>query len=232
VFVTYLLWGLGAFFLGAIPFGFLAGKMRGIDLRERGSGNIGATNTLRVLGVPAGVTVLLLDTFKGFLPVFLARQYLSPADGGTAAADPGGWGPVLVGIAAVLGHIYSPFVRFKGGKGVATALGVLLGLAPLVALAAFAVFLITVFLTRYVSLGSLLGALTQAVLFWTLPGQSMAARLFGTVVGVFVVVRHRENIRRLRAGTESKFGRPKPSDRDEKADESETKSVGKTPSSP
>ncbi|HVK05446.1 MAG TPA: glycerol-3-phosphate 1-O-acyltransferase PlsY [Armatimonadaceae bacterium] len=203
MFFTYLAWGLAAFFLGAIPFGFVAGKLKGIDLREQGSGNIGATNTLRVLGVPAGVAVLLLDTFKGFLPVFLARQYLSP---GGIGADAGGWGPVLVGIATVLGHIYSPFVRFKGGKGVATALGVLLGLAPLIALAAFAVFLVTVWLTRYVSLGSLLAALTQGVLFWTLPGQSRASQVFGTVVGLFVIVRHRENIRRLRSGTESRFG--------------------------
>jgi acyl-phosphate glycerol 3-phosphate acyltransferase len=198
-----LLWCIVAFLVGAIPFGFLAGKLYGKDLREEGSGNIGATNTLRVLGKRAGITVLLLDALKGFLPVFLALRHLPGA-----TPESGGWSAVLVGFAAVFGHIYSPYVRFRGGKGVATALGVLIGLSPLIALSAFAVFFVTVYFTRYVSLGSILGALTQAVLFWVVPGQSVAARLFGTIVGLFVVLRHRGNIQRLRNGTESKFGRP------------------------
>lgn len=188
-----------AFFCGAVPFGFLAGRRKGIDLREHGSKNIGATNTLRVLGKKAGITVLILDAVKGLLPVLAATYWLP-------LSDP--W-RVGVGLSAVLGHIYSPFVRFKGGKGVATTLGVLIGLHPLVALLSFAAFFVTVWLTRYVSLGSIIGAVAQAVLFWGLPHEGYALPLFGTLVAVFVIARHRANIGRLRAGTESKWGEKK-----------------------
>ncbi len=188
-----------AFFCGAIPFGFLAGRRKGIDLREHGSKNIGATNTLRVLGKKAGIAVLLLDAVKGLLPV-LAATYLLPL--------PDLW-RVAVGLSAVLGHIYSPFVRFKGGKGVATTLGVLIGLNPLIALLSFAAFFVTVYLTRYVSLGSIIGAVTEAALFWLLPHDGYPLPIFGTLVAIFVVARHRANIGRLRAGTESKWGEGK-----------------------
>ena len=190
---------LFAFFCGAVPFGILAGRRKGIDLREHGSKNIGATNTLRVLGKTAGVTVLLLDAVKGLIPVLIAAHgFHLPAEY-----------QVGIGLAAVLGHIYSPFVRFKGGKGVATTLGVLIGLNPLIAALSFAVFFTTVWLTKYVSLGSILGAVTQAVLFWLLPRDSYALPVFGTLVAAFVVARHRANIGRLRAGTESKWGETK-----------------------
>ena len=193
-----LLLCLGAFLLGAVPFGFLAGKMKGIDLRKVGSGNIGATNTLRVLGVPAGVTVLLLDVLKGYLPVLLAHRL---------RLDP--WWVTGTGLAAILGHTFSPFLGFKGGKGVATSLGVLIGFSYAVAAASALVFLAAVAATRYVSLGSILGALTQAVCFWALPYPAphpLPFRLFGLVVGLFVVVKHKDNIKRLLAGTESRFG--------------------------
>ena len=189
-----------AFFCGAVPFGFIAGRRKGIDLREHGSKNIGATNTLRVLGKTAGITVLLLDAAKGLISVLLAK-YLFPAD------------PLIVvgiGLASVLGHIYSPFVRFQGGKGVATTLGVLIGLNPIIAAISFAVFFATVWLTKYVSLGSILGAATQAVLFWVFPHDGYSLPIFGTLVAVFVIARHRANIGRLRAGTESKWGEKKP----------------------
>ncbi|MBC8135388.1 MAG: glycerol-3-phosphate 1-O-acyltransferase PlsY [Fibrella sp.] len=189
-----------AFFCGAVPFGFLAGKRKGVDLREHGSKNIGATNTLRVLGKKAGITVLILDAVKGLLPV-LAATYLVPL--------PDIW-RVAIGLSAVLGHIYSPFVRFKGGKGVATTLGVLIGLHPLIALLSFVAFFATVYLTRYVSLGSIIGAVTETVLFWVLPHEDLSLPLFGTLVAVFVIARHRANIGRLRAGTESKWGETKP----------------------
>ncbi len=192
-----LLLCVGAFFFGAIPWGFIAGKLRGVDLRERGSGNIGATNTLRELGVAAGVTVLILDAFKGWAAVALAH-YLH--------ASP--WLIVGAGLCAVLGHIYSPFVRFNGGKGVATSLGVLLGLSPLVAGGALVVFFAVVAVTRYISLGSLIAAIAQAGLFWAFP-LPLPYRLFGALAGAFVVLRHRKNIARLRTGTESKFGAAK-----------------------
>lgn len=188
----------GSFVLGAIPFGFVAGKMKGIDLRKEGSGNIGATNTLRVLGTVPGIAVLLLDVLKGFAPVLAAKQL---------GFDP--WWAMGAGFAAVLGHTFSPFLGFKGGKGVATSLGVLIGLNGWVALGSFAVFLLTVVATRYVSLGSILGAATQAALFFALPNP-LPFRLFGLLVATFVIVKHRTNIDRLRAGTESKFGTKKP----------------------
>src|SRR5437016_1394361 len=124
---------VAAFILGAIPFGFLAGKLQGKDIRTLGSGNIGATNVFRELGFKAGITVFLLDAMKGFLPIFSATQGI-PGLGDS-------W-RVGIGLAAILGHIYSPFVRFKGGKGVATALGVLIALSPVVALITFLVFVV------------------------------------------------------------------------------------------
>jgi acyl phosphate:glycerol-3-phosphate acyltransferase len=192
---------LVAFFCGAIPFGFIAGKRKGIDIREHGSKNIGATNTLRVLGKKAGITVLILDAVKGLLPVLVGTYLLH-------LSDP--W-RVAVGLSAILGHIYSPFVRFKGGKGVATALGVIIGLNPLIAAIAFGVFFAVTWATKYVSLGSILGAVTQAVLFWIMipREQGYALPLFGTVVAIFVVARHRANISRLIAGTENKWGAKK-----------------------
>jgi glycerol-3-phosphate acyltransferase PlsY len=190
-----------AFFLGAIPFGFIAGKRRGIDLREQGSKSIGATNTLRVLGKPAGVTVLILDTVKGMVPVLAAKSH-----------GLGGEWMVAVGLCAVLGHIYSPFVRFRGGKGVATSLGVLLALSPAVAGGSLLVFVATVALTRWVSLGSILAAIAQAILFFVLEPHERAFQLFGVIVAAFVVFRHRANIARLRAGTEPKLGHKPPDD--------------------
>lgn len=185
---------VGAFFLGAIPFGFWAGKLRGVDLRQEGSGNIGATNTLRVLGKGPGIAVLLLDAGKGFAPVALAQSvlHLPPA-----------W-VVAAGLCAVLGHTYSPFVRFKGGKGVATSLGVLIGLSPPVAGLTLLVFVATVALFKFVSLGSIVAALAEVGLFWLFP-VPLAFRVFGMIAAFFVVIRHRSNIARLRAGNESRF---------------------------
>ena len=191
--ISYLLFPL-AFLIGAIPFGFIAGKRRGIDLREHGSKSIGATNTMRLLGPSAGAAVLFLDTVKGLLPVLAAKgQHFHGA------------GVVGVGLCAVLGHIYSPFVRFKGGKGVATTLGVLIALSPAVAAGSLAVFLLTVFLTRWVSLGSILAAIAQSALFFVLEPGERAFQIFGLIAAAFVIYRHRANIARLRAGTEPKF---------------------------
>ena len=192
-----------AFVLGAVPFGLIAGKLRGIDLRKEGSGNIGATNALRLLGIVPGILVLLLDALKGLLPVIAARWL------GLSS-----WWVVAAGLCAALGHIFSPFLGFKGGKGVATSLGVLLGLSPLVAGCAAAAFFAVVFLTRYVSLGSIIGAATQAGMFALLPasylpGDPTPYRLFGIIVGVLVIVRHQSNIKRLLNGAESKFGEKK-----------------------
>jgi acyl phosphate:glycerol-3-phosphate acyltransferase len=198
---------IAAFVLGAIPFGFVAGWIKGVDLREHGSKNIGATNVLRVLGWKWGLPVFLLDTLKGYLPLLATQQ----------AGLSSGW-MIAVGLCAVLGHIFSPFVRFRGGKGVATSLGVLIGLSWQIALASFAVFLVVVAVTRWVSLGSILASLTQAVLFFVGPaswlvGEPLPSRLFAMAIAIFVVIRHRANIARIRNGTESRIGEkaaPKP----------------------
>jgi acyl phosphate:glycerol-3-phosphate acyltransferase len=187
-----------AFFVGAIPFGLLIGKLKGIDLREKGSGNIGASNAMRQLGKPLGILVFVLDTVKGLLPTLLAHQQaLAPE-----------W-VVGVGLAAVFGHIYSPFVRFKGGKGVATTLGVLLGLDWRVGLLGFGVFLIVTAITDYISVGSITAAVAQAALFWVF-GDPLPMKLFGAVVGAFVILRHRSNIQRLLKGEENHYRKKTP----------------------
>lgn len=194
---TELLLCFGAFWLGAIPFGFLAGKMKGVNLKEHGSGNIGATNAIRVLGPALGVPVLLLDILKGYAPVAVAHHFkLDPV-----------W-VVAAGLAAILGHTFSPFLGLKGGKGVATSLGVLLGLSPAIAGLSFVAFLIPFALTRWVSLGSIVGAVTQAVLFFAF-NAPLPYRLFGLLAALFVIVKHRSNIERIRNGTENRFGSPR-----------------------
>jgi len=186
------IWCGASFLCGSVPWGFLAGRLRGVDLREHGSRNIGATNTLRVLGKGAGIAVLIADTAKGWLPVFLsARAELAP-----------NW-VVGVALCAVLGHIYSPWVRFRGGKGVATTLGILFGLDPMIAALALALFGATFALGgRRVSLASIVASVGQAVLFWVLPGHAPGAQWLTTLAAAFIVVRHRENIRRLIKGEE------------------------------
>lgn len=189
---------------GSLPWGLWLGRwFRGIDVREHGSKNLGATNVYRVLGPPLGIATLLLDVLKGALPVWLV-----PA---MAEMDvfPGGaeWCAVTVGLAAVLGHVFSMFTDFRGGKGVATTVGVLLALAP----AAFGVFVLVfvavVAWTRYVSLGSTLGAVAfcLTLLFATPEGVRSPRFLLGVLLALLVVLRHRENYRRLARGEERRF---------------------------
>jgi acyl phosphate:glycerol-3-phosphate acyltransferase len=186
-----------AFLLGGVPFGMIMGKLKGVDLREHGSGNIGATNTLRVLGKIPGGIVLFLDALKGYVPIAIAEHALHM---------PPLW-CMGAAIAAVLGHIYSPYMRFRGGKGVATGLGVIIGLCWWIALIALLVFGVSIKLTRTVAIGSILATVTQCVLFWvTYPKyQPLPYCLFSTVVGLFVLFRHRGNIARILKGTENKF---------------------------
>lgn len=200
-----------SYLCGGVPYGYIVGKMRGVDVRTVGSGNIGATNVLRTLGVPAGVAVLLLDTLKGVLPVLAARWLLSSQSSVLVPTNPFvDWWIVAVGLFAVLGHTYTPFLGFNGGKGVATGLGVLFGLNWAVALLSFLLCVLAVWATRFVSVGSIVGALSALVLIWLWPSEVLPTRLFVTLAALLVVVRHRKNIERLRAGTESKIGAPKP----------------------
>jgi glycerol-3-phosphate acyltransferase PlsY len=203
---TYL-WFLGAFLSGSVPFGLLLMKLAGKgDVRASGSGNIGATNVMRVGGKGLGIATLLLDAAKGFLPVFLARQ--------------AGFGPALLGflaLAAMCGHVFTPWLKFKGGKGVATALGGVLAYHAAMVLPALGVFLALVLVFRYISLGSIMAAftliLTACGLFgaWFIlpvPAADCGARYAlaaWIALGGLVIVKHHQNIGRLLKGTESRF---------------------------
>lgn len=189
-----------SFLIGALPFGLWVGLLKGVDIRTLGSKNIGATNVLRVLGPAAGLTVFVLDTLKGAAGILLAVFVLLPG-----LAFP--W-QVLIGFCAVLGHTFSPFLRFKGGKGVATTLGILLALSWPVGLTTLAVWIIVVALTRYVSLASIVAGISLPISSWFFlphPARIWMAAMTLTLA-ILVIIKHRENIKRLLAGTEAKFG--------------------------
>jgi glycerol-3-phosphate acyltransferase PlsY len=195
----------GAYLLGSIPFGFLAAKAKGVDIRAAGSGNIGATNALRVLGKPAGIFVLLMDVLKGFAAVWLgtllAEKFNVCANAETLR--------ILAGIGAVLGHNYTCWLRFKGGKGIATTAGVYLALAPWALLVALVVFLLAILITRYVSVGSMLAALALVVTVWVMTPANLLLGLVTTALGALAIYKHQSNLQRLRAGTENRLGKKK-----------------------
>lgn len=227
-----LLWALPlfAFLLGSIPFGLLIARSRGVDIREHGSGNIGATNVWRVLGRRFGIPCLILDLLKGLIPVLLAVNLLQIA-GRTIQFPlplPEGWAVefgageamsaqilhIVTALLAVLGHNYSPWVRFRGGKGIATSAGVLLGLMPVGLLILLAVWLLLFFTTRYVSVASVGASLSLPLL--TLWGSWHHGRIqdgtwnkplfaFALVIAVMATCKHRSNIKRLLAGTENRY---------------------------
>ena len=186
---------IAIYLIAAIPTGVvLARLMGGEDVRQKGSGNIGATNVYRVAGKLAGVLTLIGDTLKGFLPLLAFKTWLEPT-------------PTQLGIAsavAILGHCYPIYLKFKGGKGVATALGIFLVLSPKVVFFALIVFILTVAITRYISLGSVLAALSAPLLILLLnhPQPIFLATLF---IAALVIWRHNSNIKRLLDGTESRF---------------------------
>jgi len=183
-----------AFFLGSVPFGLLFARLFGKqDPREVGSGNVGATNVARAAGKLAGALTLVLDTAKGYLPVILAWGWLKSPDY-----------VALVGLFAILGHCYSPFLGFKGGKGVATGLGVYLALSPLAVLIAAVVFGLIIWRFRYVSLASLSAAWAMVPLIY-LVQKSPLLTLFTAIIALLVTWRHRANIQRLLRGEEPKF---------------------------
>ena len=201
---------VAAYLLGSVPFGYLAGRLNGVDLREHGSHNIGATNAVRVLGKKWGVSVFVCDFLKGFLPLWLMKQHLG-GDATAFSAESMGW---FLGVmfALVLGHTFTCFLHFRGGKGVATTAGCLFALSPLIGGAALATWLVMMILTRYVSLSSMVAGLAMlvasAVEFWhgdaTLTGAD--GMVLGLLLMIFllVVYKHRANIARLCNGTEPK----------------------------
>lgn len=198
--VNFLLAVIAAYLLGSIPSGVWVGKIaKGIDIREHGSKNPGATNAYRVLGAKYGIAVLLADAFKGYLPLLIAKDIFQIS--GTPL--------ILVGLIAIVGHSLSLFLNFKGGKGVATSLGVFLYLFPNGILIVFTAFVLIVAFTKYISLASIIGAGLLPLLALFLPLNEGIPRfsliLVSLLVATFVIYRHRANIDRLLKGTENKF---------------------------
>lgn len=185
--------------LGALPNGVWIGKhFKGIDIREHGSKNSGATNAYRVLGPRYGIMVLIADALKGFLPPFLASKF--GVEGNAL---------LLIGMIAIIGHTLSFFLKFKGGKGVATSLGVFLFLIPNVTITLFIIFVVVVAITRYISLGSIIASIMLPILTYFYPLKNgldkIPLLIMTTLIGGFVVYKHKSNIGRLLNGTENKF---------------------------
>ncbi len=200
-----LLGVLISYLVGSIPFAYLAGKAKGVDLRKHGSGNLGATNAIRVLGPKIGGLVYLADTLKGTLPALLLPPRID-------ASHPEQWA-IAFGCAAILGHVRPIFLMGKGGgKGVATAGGVFFGLAPIPAIIALAVFVITVAATRFVSIGSMVAAIMLPTMIFFLKGGLTVLFGISCAIGFFVIWMHRSNIARLRQGAEPKIGAKKPAE--------------------
>lgn len=186
---------------GSLPFAWLAGRAAGVDLRQQGSGNLGATNVFRVLGWKVGIAVFLADALKGALPVLLLPPRID------SSVDPALWA-IACGTAAIAGHVRPLFLRFrKGGKGVATAAGVFFALAPLPMLVTFGLFVAVVLATGYVSLGSLLSAVVLPAFLLVTQGSRAPVFVVSVIIASFVFWTHRANIGRLRRGEEHRFGK-------------------------
>ncbi|MGI6331896.1 MAG: glycerol-3-phosphate 1-O-acyltransferase PlsY [Zhaonellaceae bacterium] len=185
---------ISAYIIGSIPFALIVGKkIGGIDVRNYGSGNLGGTNAFRILGWKVGVPVIVADILKGMLATYLGLRL-----GGETLG-------ILAGIAAAVGHCYPLFANFKGGKGVAVGAGIFLIVAPKVILLAAVMFLLTLFIFRYVSLSSIVGALTVGLLTFVYD-QSLFLTTLSWLLVIFVIYRHRSNIKRILNGTENKVG--------------------------
>ncbi|MGE4488640.1 MAG: glycerol-3-phosphate 1-O-acyltransferase PlsY [Kiritimatiellales bacterium] len=196
--ISTILLTLAAYLIGSVPFGLLISKTQGKDIRSLGSGNIGATNVLRCLGKPLGITCFVLDVLKGFLPALFFPMI------GNSGADTG----ILFGAAAILGHNFPVFLKFKGGKGVATSAGVLFGVAPLAVVIGLVVWVTVFKISGYVSLGSIVAAVVVVIAGWTL-GYGTVTAIALTLLGALSIYRHRSNIQRLIKGEENKFERKK-----------------------
>jgi glycerol-3-phosphate acyltransferase PlsY len=207
--ILFLAFPAACYLAGSIPFGAILGRLHGVDLRKAGSGNVGATNVGRVLGRRWGYLCFFLDVFKGLLPVAAIGVFLGR---GADAVAQAAW--LLAAMAAIFGHIFPVWLRFKGGKGVATALGVVLGVYPFftwAGLAAFGLWIAVTLVSRYVSLGSIVAATAFLPFFvafnWPELAHLWPLGLFAAAMAAVIVVRHRGNIRRLLAGTENKIGK-------------------------
>jgi len=206
--LTFIAVALLGYLVGSLPAGYIAGRIAGIDIRKVGSGNIGATNVLRVLGKRFGYAVFLVDFLKGVgavvLSIFIAKSGRQSESMWELCAT-------LSGVCCVIGHVYPVWLRFRGGKGVATSIGVLFGLVPLAALIMSTVWILTFETTRYVSVASITAALalpiTVGAMFWLKYLNTPVLFYLSLCLAAVVVVRHRSNISRLRNGTEPRFVR-------------------------
>ena len=215
--IVWLIWIVGAYLIGGIPFGFLIGKMRGVDVRTVGSKNIGATNVFRTVGEKWGLMAFACDVLKGFIPTLAASIYLANSQQPTANSL-----PLCVGVASVVGHMLTPYMKFRGGKGVATAFGMLIAILPATVGIAFAIFAITFACSNYISLGSCIAATSLAVMVW-IPFcdhtgyRDLPLSILVTLIALFVIWKHRSNIGRLIHGNENKiylFGKNKKQERE------------------
>lgn len=188
---------VASYFLGSIPTGFLWAKARGIDIRKVGSGNIGATNVMRTLGKGPGITVLLMDAAKGFLPVWIAPRVFPSVDQTTLQ--------ITCCVFVIAGHNWTCWLKFKGGKGVATSAGALLAFIPWPLLCGLGVWLIVFGVWRYVSLASITAAVAIPVATWFIK-KDPTLLIFTAIVGAVAIYKHKSNIQRLLAGTESRVG--------------------------
>jgi glycerol-3-phosphate acyltransferase PlsY len=203
--VGYILTLLIAYLLGSIPTGFLVGKARGVDIRTVGSGNIGATNVFRILGKTAGALVLLADAAKGWLAVFVVARFFSGWGHPGAGSPSLEWFKLGAGVAAILGHNYTCWLRFKGGKGIATSAGVLVGLVPLALLIVLGIWIVMFALSRYVSLASICAAFALPFAVW-LSGHSLKLIIVTAALAALAIYKHKGNIQRLLKGTENRIG--------------------------
>ncbi len=204
----YILFALlAAYFLGALPFGMILARLKGVDIRQAGSGNIGATNVFRSVSKPLGICTFVLDFLKGFVPAFLFPLLLLYFAG---VEDTSKWIALGCGAAAIAGHNWPIYLRFKGGKGVATGAGMLAGVFPPGILIGLAVWILCLLITGYVSLASMLAALLVAASGWFFYLRSactLPVAIILTILCTLVIVRHIPNIRRLCNGTEHRFKR-------------------------
>ncbi|MHC4561355.1 MAG: glycerol-3-phosphate 1-O-acyltransferase PlsY [Planctomycetota bacterium] len=218
--ILFLVLPLAAYVIGSTPFGVIIARSKNIDLRKHGSGNVGATNVGRIVGAKWGFLCLALDALKGAVPVLVVGLLLGICGWHTrpSVTHQAAW--MAVGMAAILGHVLSFWLKFRGGKGVATGLGVVLAMWPYFTVAAAGALLIWIIVTlssRYVSIGSMLAAILLGPLFvewnWVTRGWSATVDLwpmgvFASLIGAVIIIRHRSNIANLRAGTEGRLGQP------------------------
>jgi glycerol-3-phosphate acyltransferase PlsY len=206
VIISYIVGIIISYLIGGIPFGYLIAVAKGIDIRTQGSGNIGATNVGRVLGKKYGLIIFTLDMLKGFIVVFFVPAAVSSAVNIPTTTD--NLLVILCGFCAVLGHAFPVYLKFKGGKAVATSFGVFIWLVPVSIAIAFGVWLLTVIVTRYVSLGSMIGSMALAVAIVVVVnspfGDNVYLTAMSVAVAILIIARHTSNIQRIIAGTEKK----------------------------